>query len=821
MSETVEESRSSSCAGTVEDSWVPKLDMVFESDEKAYQFYCLYAREIGFGVRKNVVKRRANNTVYARGFCCYKEGFCRTTKEGKKPRPDVRTGCCAHIIVRLLDDGKFHVTEFEAEHNHELVGKNQETQMESSNGVGAMAKVGRRNLGRQFTRKSILSSFMPSKCVDPSKLGSDKSLVPVEGVDNENWLPKIDMEFEDDDEAYEFYVNYAARTGFSVRKNQLRRRTSGLVYSRTYSCHKEGQSRKITEHEKRGDKLVRGPKPYERTGCLASMTIKIMKNGRYRVVEFEPKHNHPLVIPSKLHLFRWRWQRELIGTQANLMESGDDNGKPLEPFDGKKDDQDGSDTSFPLISLDCRNYIQSKRAYEALPGDVGALMQYVQEKQVEDPSFYYALQLDRNDKVASIFWADAKSMFEFECFGDVLCFDTTYKYRDYGRPFSPFLGVNNHKQTVIFGAALLYDETKESFVWLFETFKTAMSGKKPHVVFTDRCEDMNNAIAAVWPGTIHRVCAWHIYNDAMKHLNHVFQGSTTFAKDFSQCLYDIEDEEDFTSRWEVLLEKYDLGNNSWLAELYEDREKWSLAYGRQTFCADINSTLTKDTMGSRLKNELDLDLNLLDFFKYFESMLNEKRNAELQADYRGCHSAVKMPASKMLRQAANVYTPAVFKTFQNEFELSMDMMVYLSGQVQTTYIYKVTIEDSPKEYIVRFDSFDNTCICSCKKFDCIGIQCRHVMKVLDIINIKELPPQYLLKRWRKDAKSKNLVGIQEIELENENTLGERYSHLRGICNRIAVRAAETVDSYAFIETLSSEVLDQVYKIMKGKPPERH
>lgn len=815
MSQTVEQFRPSSCAGSADDSWVPKLDMVFDSDEKAYQFYCLYAREMGFGVRKNVVKRRANNTVYARGFCCYKEGFCRTNKEVKKARPDVRTGCGAHIIVRLLDDGKFHVTEFEVEHNHELVGKNQASQMDSSAGLGVI-KVGKKSSGRHFTRKPIFRNFAPSKCLDPS------IQTPGEIVDNENWVPKVDMEFEDDEEAYEFYMSYAARTGFSVRKNQLRRRTSGLVYSRTYSCHKEGQSRKNAENEKRGDKLLRGPKPYERTGCLASMTIKIMKNGRYRVVEFEPKHNHPLGIPSKSHLFWCRWQKGSNGTQVDLMESRDDHENSLLSIDGKKNEQDGDDPTISFLSLDYKNYIPSKRAYESLPGDVGALMQYMQEKQIEDPSFYYALQLDRNDKLANIFWADAKSMVDFECFGDVLCLDMTYKSRDYGRPFAPFIGVNNHKQAVIFGAALLYDETKESFEWLFETFKTAMSEKKPNVIFTDRSEAMNYAIASVLPGVVHRVCAWHMYNDALKHLNHVFQGSTTFSKDFSKCIYDVEDEDDFVLEWKLLLEKYDLGNNSWLTKLYEDREKWSLAYGRQTFCADIISTLTKESMGSKLKNYLDLDLNLLDFFKCFESVLNEKRSAVVQADYRGCHSAIKMPASKMLRQAANAYTPAVFKIFQSEFELSMDMMVYHAGQAHTTYTYKVTTEDSPKEYIVRFDSLDNTFICSCKKFDCIGIQCRHVLKVLDIINIKELPPQYLLKRWTKDAKSKNLAGIQEV-IENETTssLDEHHRHLRSLCNRIAVRAAETMDSYAFIENLSAELMDKVCKIMKTKPPERH
>ena len=41
-----------------------------------------------------------------------------------------------------------------------------------------------------------------------------------------------------------------------------------------------------------------------------------------------------------------------------------------------------------------------------------------------------------------------------------------------------FVGVNHHKQTIIFGVALLYDETFETFMWLFDSFKKVMFGKK-------------------------------------------------------------------------------------------------------------------------------------------------------------------------------------------------------------------------------------------------------------------------------------------------------------------------------------------------------
>lgn len=813
-------------AETVADvsNWMPKVDMVFDSDEKAYQLYCLYAEETGFAVRKHYVKRRSSGLVYSRVFCCYKEGFCRTVKEGRKPRPDARTGCRAHITVRIVDDGRFRVSEFEPGHNHELVAKTPETITEETNNSEVMRKPAKKIV----SSRSIFRSYLASKSVNASKvegvvlrstqqrarkgLSMKVSLEP--GAVRDDWIPKVDMEFEDDEEAYRLYFNYAVNIGFSVRKHLVKRRASGLIYSRTYCCHKEGHTRK------RGEQVqARNPKPYDRTGCVASMTIKISKNGRYRVTEFEPNHNHALVIPTKAHLFKWQWQRGLIMTQDDLMDSADDQRVNLEGRN--KQTTRKEESQIPTCAVGSNNYFPSKRMNAAMVGDVGATLQYMQEKQAEDPSFYYALRLDQGNQLTNVFWTDGKSKVDFDYFGDVVCFDTSFKTSSYNRPFAPFIGVNHHKQAIIFGQAFLYDETVESFKWLFEAFKNAMSGKQPQVILTDRPETIINAIAAVWPGTAHRLCVWQLYNAAAKHLNFVFQCSTTFAKDFSRCLYEIEEEGQFLSEWQSLLEKYDLHSNAWLAKIYEDREKWSLAYNRLTFFADMKTTLVKDNMNCALKEYLDSE-NLLDFFKHYENTVSERRHEELQADFHAREGLMKILASRMVRQAAKAYTPAVFKIFQAEFDLSMDYLVYNCGQSGTTFEYKVTVEDEPNEYTVGFDSSDDTILCNCKKFEFAGIQCRHVLKVLDIINIKELPSQYILKRWTKDAKTRSSGGIggHAVNADGKSSIAKRYSSLCCLLNRVAERAAETVESQNFIENLSDQLMDQVCKILQSAPSEK-
>ena len=52
---------------------------------------------------------------------------------------------------------------------------------------------------------------------------------------------------------------------------------------------------------------------------------------------------------------------------------------------------------------------------------------------------------------------------DYAYFGDFVDFDTTFGTNKEYRPFGVFLGLNQFRETTIFGAALLFDETKENY----------------------------------------------------------------------------------------------------------------------------------------------------------------------------------------------------------------------------------------------------------------------------------------------------------------------------------------------------------------------
>ena len=63
------------------------------------------------------------------------------------------------------------------------------------------------------------------------------------------------------------------------------------------------------------------------------------------------------------------------------------------------------------------------------------------------------------------------------------------------------------------------------------------------------------------------------------------------------------------SDWEEMIQTYDLKDCVWLQNLYANKKKWALAYGREYFCAGIISTQRAESMHVTLKENLVVMFN--------------------------------------------------------------------------------------------------------------------------------------------------------------------------------------------------------------------
>ena len=185
-----------------------------------------------------------------------------------------------------------------------------------------------------------------------------------------------------------------------------------------------------------------------------------------KVTKLVLEHNHQLHLPETLHLMVS--QRKISDLQAFEIGTTDDAGIGPKAAHELASRQVGGPLNLSYTLRDHKNYLRFKRQREMAYGQAGSMLKYFQEKIAENPSFQYALQMGCEEQIANIFWADARMIMDYAYFGDDVSFDTTFGTNKESRPFGVFVGFNHFRETVVFGAALLFDETFESFKWLFD-----------------------------------------------------------------------------------------------------------------------------------------------------------------------------------------------------------------------------------------------------------------------------------------------------------------------------------------------------------------
>ncbi|KAI8525046.1 hypothetical protein RHMOL_Rhmol13G0197500 [Rhododendron molle] len=291
-----------------------------------------------------------------------------------------------------------------------------------------------------------------------------------------------------------------------------------------------------------------------------------------------------------------------------------------------------------------------------------------------------------------------------------------------------------------------------------------------------------------------------------------------FAKDFSSCVYDYEEEVDFIIAWNQMLEKYELQDNDWLRRMYGIKEKWALVYGKNTFCGDMTTTQRSESMNGVLKKYANYKHDLLQFFHHFQRLIDDRRYEELKANFRATQSTpcLSFPVL-ILQHAADVFTPEVFKLLNAELCKAWDCNMNQCSEDGTVTTYKVTPQGKSRHHIVTYDSIEGIVSCSCKKFEFGGILCAHAFKVLGSKNVLTIPDKYILKRWTMNAESGNTTttSASSIQDDPKAMMGIRYKELCRLHTHLATRAAESEKAYEIALDGLHKILEEVETILGG------
>ncbi|KAG6511007.1 hypothetical protein ZIOFF_029056 [Zingiber officinale] len=106
---------------TVEKVKLPKIGIIFSSEEEVHTFYNSYATNAGFGISK--LGGRNGDDGKQKYFsigCAKNHKKVSQAKNVLHPQPSSKTNCKAKINVAVRNDGNFVITSVDLEHNHLL-----------------------------------------------------------------------------------------------------------------------------------------------------------------------------------------------------------------------------------------------------------------------------------------------------------------------------------------------------------------------------------------------------------------------------------------------------------------------------------------------------------------------------------------------------------------------------------------------------------------------------------------------------------------------------------------------------------------------------
>ncbi|KAM2096332.1 hypothetical protein ACFX1R_019993 [Malus domestica] len=413
----------------------------------------------------------------------------------------------------------------------------------------------------------------------------------------------------------------------------------------------------------------------------------------------------------------------------------------------------GGSQNVGFTQRDCYNVVNKEKMVMFEAGDAQSLINLFKHKQAEDHMFFYIVQVDQENRMTNFFWKDGRSRLDYECFGDVVVFDTTYRTNRYNMICAPFFGVNHHWKNVLFGCAFLLDEKTETFTWLFDTFFESMGGQKPKTIFTYQCQAMANGIEKV------------------------FSGST----------------------WDELVAEVNLTGCSRMCSrmnmLYALRAKWCPAFSHDTFTCRIQSSQRSESTNNVFHQISTKTMRLIEFVHHYDKQAAKMCTSESEESYRcnqGLPSRVAQ-RSGILKHVATVYTRKMFKIFEKEFLNSLAVTMHEYESCGTIHSFELNEEGHTRVYLVQLNSSDGTISCSCKMYESMGLLCHHALRVLNVKSWTEIPSQHILKRWTKDAK-KGLHAnehSQLLQVKGEPSVTLRRNALMRMAYNILSKGAES------------------------------
>ncbi|XP_021836902.2 protein FAR1-RELATED SEQUENCE 8-like [Spinacia oleracea] len=308
--------------------------------------------------------------------------------------------------------------------------------------------------------------------------------------------PAVGMTFANLETLNNYYRSYGEEQGFGavcMRGNKSGGKDSETGKSnslRTYvwrcECHGRPKYRRMVNG--RVVTCVEEPilkRKTKKCSCPVMLYGALTKENLWVVKSVVTEHLIHIPTPSKSNHISMFRVRKITQTILKQIENDHDSGAPVAQIFNNLAGRRNGVENIGFTKTDIHNILNRRMRLRLRDGDALAMINYLDKMTKDNQKNFHLHRLDKTGKLQDVMWVDARSRAAYQYFGDVVCFDSTYLTNKYELPFSNFVGVNHHGQTILLGCALVSHETAETFIWLFRAWLSCMGGKAPAAMMID------------------------------------------------------------------------------------------------------------------------------------------------------------------------------------------------------------------------------------------------------------------------------------------------------------------------------------------------
>ena len=148
--------------------------------------------------------------------------------------------------------------------------------------------------------------------------------------------------------------------------------------------------------------------------------------------------------------------------------------------------------------------------------DANNLLQILTNKNI-----MHKIDIDpNNNTIKKLIFATPEMMNRYKLYGHIMLIDSTYRVNHYNIPLIVYSGVDSGGHNIIFGLAVVNDETEETHQWCFSQFFN-IHEKFPQLCITDQDLSLMAVLNKKYPQIVHLLCQWHILQNLKKHFSYL------------------------------------------------------------------------------------------------------------------------------------------------------------------------------------------------------------------------------------------------------------------------------------------------------------